>query len=192
MKPLSEVKAATLQRPDTLIKNLVKNILLIFGFSLLTAAGAWIEFRLPFTPVPVTLQTLAVLLAGATIGWKRGALSQVAYLTYGVIGLPVFSGGALGAAFLFGPTGGYLLAFPAAAIIAGLLTAKHYGFVRNTAGFIAASAVILLIGTSQLSLFTGQNWNTAFLLGFVPFIAGDFIKSAFSAAGLSGLKHLKR
>lgn len=188
MKPRSDVKAVTLQRPDTLIKHIV----LVIGFSLLTAAAAWIEFRLPFTPVPVTLQTLVVLLAGATIGWKRGALSQVVYLTYGVTGLPVFSGGALGAVFLFGPTGGYLLAFPVAALIAGLLTAKHYGFVRNTLGFMAASAVILLIGTSQLSLFTGQNWSTAFTLGFIPFIAGDFLKSVFSAASLSGMKWLKR
>ncbi len=188
MKPQSEVKTVTLQRPDTL----VKNIILIFGFSLLTAAGAGVEFRLPFTPVPVTLQTLAILLAGATIGWKRGALSQVVYLTYGVIGLPVFSGGALGAAYLISPTGGYLLAFPFAAIIAGFLTSKHYGFVRNTTGFMTASAVILLTGTSQLSLFTGQNWNSAFLLGFAPFIAGDFIKSVFSAVALSSLKRLKR
>jgi biotin transport system substrate-specific component len=188
MKPHSEVKTLSLQRNETLIKN----IILILGFSILTAAGAWIEFRLPFTPVPVTLQSLFVLLAGATIGWKKGALSQLTYLTYGAIGLPVFSGGAMGIAFLFSPTGGYLLAFPIAALVAGLLADKNSGFVRNTFGFLAASAVILLMGTAQLTLFTGQNWNTAFLLGTVPFIAGDFIKSVSASMILSGWNRIKR
>ena len=188
MKSRSEIQAATLQRSDTMIKN----IILVLSFSVLTAVSAWIEFRLPFTPVPVTLQTFVVLLSGAFIGWKKGAISQLMYLAYGCAGLPVFSGGALGVAYLFGPTGGYLLAFPVAALISGMLTGNQSGFVRNTSGFLAASAVILMMGTAQLTLFTGQNWSTAFMLGTVPFIAGDLIKSVFASVTLSAWTRIKK
>ncbi len=186
MKLRTEVRSLTLQRNDTLLKNTA----LVLCFSILTAAGAWIEFRLPFTPVPVTLQTFFVLISGSALGWKKGALSQLTYLTCGAAGLPVFSGGAAGIAFLLSPTGGYLIAFPVAAMIAGFLTEKNSGFVLNTLGFLTASAAILLLGTSQLTLFTGQNWHTAFLLGTLPFIAGDLIKSVFAAAAVSGWKRL--
>ena len=87
-------------------------------FAAATAAGSRLE--IPHVPVPFTLQTLAVLLAGAFLGARNGAFSQAAYLLAGVAGLPVFAGGSWGAALLLGPTGGYLLAFPLAALVVGL------------------------------------------------------------------------
>ena len=94
---------------------------LVAGFSLVIALGAQIAIPLPFTPVPVTLQTLAVLLAGCTLGKGRGALAVIVYIVEGCAGLPVFSGGTGGIVHLLGPTGGYLVGFVAAAYLVGLL-----------------------------------------------------------------------
>ncbi len=159
----------------------LKSFVWIIGFSLLTALGAWLELWLPFTIVPITLQSLFVLLAGAFLGSRRGALSQILYLSYGITGLPVYSGGAFGFFHIFGPTGGYLLAFPVAAFVTGLLVNSRRHWTLNALGFSAGSAVILLGGTFQLTLFTGHDFLRALALGFVPFAAGDFIKSVAAA-----------
>lgn len=157
-------------------------------FSLLTAIGAWIEIPLPFTPVPITLQTMFVVLAGAVLGAKRGAMSQAVYLFYGICGLPVFAGGASSIAQILGPSGGYLIGFPVAAFLTGLLISRDKGFYWNLGVCLIGSLPILLIGTLQLNILTGGNLAEAFKLGFIPFLAGDFIKCVFAAAVFSGAK----
>src|SRR5438105_3015773 len=87
------------------------DVVLILLFANVTAESAFIRIDLPFTPVPITGQTLAVLLAGAALGWRRGAASQIVYILEGLAGLPVFAGGTSGLAVLIGPTGGYLVGF---------------------------------------------------------------------------------
>src|SRR5947209_11660917 len=107
-----------LSQPSTV----VRNALLVISASLLVALAAQVSFRVPFSPVPFTLQDLAVLLVGLTLGSRLGAAALALYLTEGALGLPVFSpaAGPSGILHLLGPTGGYLLAYPAVAYLAGL------------------------------------------------------------------------
>ena len=100
----------------------LRDILLILLGALLVAALAQVEIPLPFTPVPITGQTFGVLLVGAALGSKRGALSLVSYLSMGVLGLPFFAGGAHGWDIVIGATGGYLIGFVIAAYVIGLVT----------------------------------------------------------------------
>src|SRR3989339_1178484 len=100
-------------------KNYIKGMMFAALFAALTAAVSPIKIPLGFTPVPITLQTLMVLLSGAMLGARYGALSQFLYLVLGAAGLPVFAGGSGGIASLFGPTGGYLFSYPIAAFIVG-------------------------------------------------------------------------
>src|SRR3712207_1750584 len=97
----------------------LKGMIFAALFAALTAACAWFKVPLPFTPVPITLQTLAVLLSGAMLGAYYGALSMIIYLILGAIGLPVFAGGGSGFGSLLGPTGGYLLSYPIASFVVG-------------------------------------------------------------------------
>jgi biotin transport system substrate-specific component len=151
---------------------------LVAGFSLVIALGAQAAIPLPFTPVPVTLQTLAVVLAGALLGSVRGTLAVGAYIAEGLAGLPVFAGGTAGISHLLGPTGGYLVGFLAAAFVAGLLAER--GLARHWAGsllVLAAGSVVLYVpGVAWLAAFTGP--SKAVALGFVPFVIGDALKLA--------------
>ena len=106
------------------ISLLVRDLALATLFAALTALGAQIAVRLPFSPVPVTLQVLMVIGCGLILGSRRGLTSQLTYLAAGVLGLPVFAGGTGGPAVILGPTGGYLLAFPVAAFAAGWLSER--------------------------------------------------------------------
>jgi biotin transport system substrate-specific component len=154
-----------------------RRVLAVAAFALATAFGAHVA--VPLTPVPVTLQTLFVVLAGALLGPKLGAASQIAYLGMGIAGLPVFVGG-FGLAYLAGPTGGYLLAFPATAFLAGVVAQRVTG--RGIAagallfiGLFLASLVTLGGGTAWLAVMTG-NPGGAMMIGFVPFLVGDVLK----------------
>jgi biotin transport system substrate-specific component len=167
--------AAALATPRT------RQVAGVLGFALLTALSAYAEVRVPGSPVPVTLQTLVVSLSGVLLGARLGALSQAAYLLAGALGAPVFAGGALGAAYLFGPTGGYLLAFPLAAAVTGLLTRRSLetpGFaatMRLAFGIFLGTVVIFIGGASQLALLTGDAAN-AVRVGVLPFVLGDVLK----------------
>jgi biotin transport system substrate-specific component len=160
----------------------VRDILLIASGSLFVAGMAQVRIPLPFTPVPITGQTFAVLLVGAVLGSRRGAASLLLYLIQGMLGLPVFAGGASGLAYLIGPTGGYLVGFVVAASLIGLLAAR--GMDRRIPSallaFLAGEIVIYLFGVSWLSVFLGI--QRAIIAGLLPFILGDAIKLA--AAGL--------
>lgn len=160
----------------------------VVGFALLTALAAQFRIPLPFTPVPITLQTLVVTLAGGLIGWRKGALSQLLYLVWGAFGAPLFAGGALGMAILVGPTGGYLVGFIAGAMVAGLLTSDKPSYLSVWWTQLAASAVILFFGWMHLTLFVGNAPAAAFTLGVLPFIFGDLLKVTLSAGILKIFK----
>ncbi len=154
------------------------DLLWIVGFSLLTALGAQLEVHLPFTPVPLTGQTFMVLLSGAVLGSRRGFAAQALYLVEGVAGLPVFAGGAFSAAYLFGPTGGYLWSFPVAAGLLGWLVER--GAARRVwllaASLLGCDALMLLSGAAWLGALFGLSFRGTLLAGFYPFLLGDVLK----------------
>ncbi|HKS95727.1 MAG TPA: biotin transporter BioY [Terriglobia bacterium] len=162
------------------------DLMWVAGFSLLTAVLAQVRIPLPFTPVPLTGQTFAVLLAGAALGSRRGFLSQALYLVEGAAGLPVFAGGAAGFTYSFGPTGGYLWSYPLAAALVGWLVER--GASRNlwrlTLALALSTVLILLSGTLWLHRFVGQAWSQAWLAGFYPFLPGDLLKIALVGTSL--------
>jgi biotin transport system substrate-specific component len=157
------------------------NLALVLAASLVTAGCAQVEIRLPWTPVPLTGQTFAVLLTGAVLGARRAFLAQLLYLAEGAAGLPFFAGGAAGVAKLLGPTGGYLIAFPFAAAATGLLAERAWDrrpfpmFVAMLAG----STIIFALGLAQLSRFVPG--GALLGAGLLPFVPGDLLKSALAA-----------
>jgi biotin transport system substrate-specific component len=161
-----------------------RRVMAVAAFALATALAAHVRVPVPFTPVPMTLQTMVVVLSGALLGARLGAAAQLTYLGMGVAGLPVFATG-VGAAYLFGPTGGYLLAFPAAALLAGVLTRPGtrrdlVAAVRLVVGLAAASLLILVSGAAWLTVLAGD-LSGAIALGILPFLLGDAIKVALAA-----------
>jgi len=155
---------------------------LIVGFTLLTGLCAAVRIPLPFTPVPITLQTLAVLLAGATIGSVRGAMSQLLYILWGITGLPLFAGGAAGLAVLAGPTGGYLAGFVLAAALTGRLIRFAENVWTTAVVFLIATGLILAAGWIHIGIvLTGGDMHRAFILGVLPFLPGAAIKITAAA-----------
>ena len=127
-------------------KNKLKGMVFAALFAALTAAVAWFKIPLPFTPVPITLQTLVVLLSGAMLGAYYGALSMIIYLSLGVIGLPVFAGGSSGIGVLFGPTGGYLFSYPIAAFVIGkMLENKKLDVLLKYFSFIVILILVMIV-----------------------------------------------
>ncbi len=157
---------------------------LVVGFALFTALMAQIEIPLWFTPVPITGQTLAVLLCGAVLGWRGGAASQMLYLALGAIGLPFYSGGDGGWQVVTGATGGYLVGFVVAAAAIGFLAERKQDRTVVTAipAFLAGTALIYGCGVAWLAHSLGVSGVEAMELGLVPFVIGDLVK-----IGLAGL-----
>lgn len=154
----------------------------VFSFSILTAISA--QISIPVKPVPFTLQTLIVLLAGAFLGAKNGTYSQIIYILMGVVGLPVFAqtaDGSMGIARLLSPTGGYLIAFPVAAFLVGYLTEKSQKYFSIVLSMFAAEIVILCIGTLYLYLTYLHNFTKALETGAAIFSIWMVIK-VFAAA----------
>ncbi|HEV7680886.1 MAG TPA: biotin transporter BioY [Pyrinomonadaceae bacterium] len=185
--------------PDTLIGaalaplDWTRSVSLAVVFSLLTALAA--QIVIPIGPVPITAQTFAVLLTGALLGSRLGAMAMIVYLVEGGVGLPFFYGGHGGIAHLFGPTGGYLVAFPAAAFITGAFAENGWDkrFVTAVAAMFVGSVVILLAGWAWFSLVMQTPMLVAFKLSVLPHIAGDVIKIFLAAAVLpTGWALLKR
>ncbi|MGI9037441.1 MAG: biotin transporter BioY [Gemmatimonadota bacterium] len=157
-------------------------------FAALTAIGARLAVPLPGTPIPFTLQPVAVLLTGVLLGSRLGAASQFAYLAAGAAGLPVFAAGG-GLAYLGGPTGGYLLAFPVAAFVAGWIAGAKPNLPRVIAGSVVGLLIVHLSGAAWLSLqpiVTGGSAQV-FRLSFEPFFVGDLLKVALVAVVALGL-----
>ncbi len=157
-----------------------REVALILGGSLLIALSAQLRFILPFSPVPITGQTFTVLLLGALYGSKRGPATVMTYFALGVMGLPVFAGGAFGIARLVGPTAGYLVGFLAAAFIVGLLSERGWDRKPWTtaASMIIGNGIIYMTGVLWLSRFVG--WQSVLNTGFLPFLAGDALKIALA------------
>ena len=178
-------KALTI--PAVVIDRLVRgrvaaNMLLVVGASLFIAIAAQVAIPLPFTPVPLTLQPLAVILVGVTLGSTRGAAAAALYLLEGFSGLPVFAQGHGGAAWLLGATAGYLYSYPFAAYVAGIISERGWGssIVRAISGMLLALGVIYLGGWSWLAALTDA--RTAFTAGVAPFLVADIVKVAIGAA----------
>ena len=150
-------------------------------FGALTAVGAYIMIPLP--PVPITMQTLFVNLAGALLGGSLGALSQVVYILLGVIGLPVFAGGKAGAGVLLGPTGGYLIGFVVGAYVIGKLTAirKRPGFIWLVCSMSIGIALVYLLGIIQLIIVAKLDYDKAIAVGLLPPLPGDILKIIIAA-----------
>ena len=187
--------AATI--PSTIAGNVVRgrlavDCLLVIAASLLIALAAQIAIPVPFTPVPLTMQPIAVLLVGVVLGANRGAAAAAAYLLEGMSGLPVFAQGHGGAAWLLGPTAGYLWSYPAAAWIAGWFSEHGWGNkrVRAIASMSMAMGVIYIGGWSWLAWMLGP--RAAFVAGVAPFLLADLIKVALAAALLPNLQRLVR
>jgi len=186
-------------KPDTLIGTALapldwtRSVSLVFAFSLLTALAA--QIVIPIGPVPVTGQTFAVLLTGALLGSRLGAMAMIVYLVEGASGLPFFYGGTSGIAHILGQTGGYLVAFPAAAFITGAFAEHGWDkrFVTAVGAMVIGSLIIVLAGWAWFSYVTHTAPETAFLVSVVPLIPGDIIKILLAAAVLpSGWALLKR
>src|SRR5436853_378282 len=161
--------------------------------AMVVAAAAQVAIPLPGTPVPMTLQPMAVLLVGGLLGPRLGALSMILYLAMGAAGLPVFTPAVplVGIARLFGPTGGYLLAYPVAAYAVGVLTpgwqpGVSRPWLRTALGVISGLLLIHLGGLAQLAILTG-NLSAAARFGTVPFLLGDLLKLALLVPVLTQL-----
>jgi biotin transport system substrate-specific component len=150
------------------------------AFVLATSFGAHVAVPLPWTPVPMTLQPLFVILAGAVLGPWLGAGAMATYLAVGAAGAPVFSFGGAGLPWLLGPTGGYLLASPAAAFVVGWIAGRQGGTLRLTAALAAGIATLYVGGISQLFLLTGESLGALLAVGAAPFLLGDLTKIAMA------------
>lgn len=170
----------------------LRNLALAAGGALLVAALAQVRIPLPFTPVPLTGQTFGVLLIGALFGARLGVASLGLYLALGLAGLPVFTGGGSGLAHLFGPTGGYLVGFVAAAFLTGSLAERglERRWQTSFVPFLLGEAAIYLCALPWLALFVGPE-NTL-QAGFWPFIVGDLIKLVLAALILPSAWRLVR
>ncbi|MFI5252086.1 MAG: biotin transporter BioY [Bacteroidota bacterium] len=178
---MNQSKSIVLTPIGLIQKSLVTQILWIAGFTALTALAAQIE--IPHQPVPYTLQTFTVLLAGAFLGKRNGAISQALYLFAGISGLPVFAQFGFGIATILGPSGGYLLAFPVAAFVIGYILENHKNFLWTLVAMTAGSFIIFSLGTLQLYFVYFHNVWAAITNGFLIFSFWDIIKLV-SAAGI--------
>ncbi|MFZ2147052.1 MAG: biotin transporter BioY [Sedimentisphaerales bacterium] len=189
---LASATIADLLRPCEKRRAVLYDIALVIGGSLLIGLCAQVKILLPFSPVPVTAQTFAVLMIGTLLGSWRGSLCVLTYIVQGVAGLPVFALGG-GFAVLIGPTGGYLVGFIPAAYITGLLAQKGWDRRIGTTilAMVLGNIVIYAFGLLWLCCLTGINRSVP-AVGLYPFLVGDLLKIALAAAVLpSGWKLLE-
>ena len=160
----------------------VTNVMFVVAASAIIAIAAQIAIDVPFSPVPLTMQPLAVLLVGVILGSKRGAAAAALYLFEGMSGAPVFAQFHGGAAWLIGPTAGYLWSYPLAAFVAGWFSEKNWSstVVRAVSGMFIALGVIYAGGWSWLAVLTGA--RQALMAGVAPFVLADIVKIAIAAA----------
>lgn len=173
---MKTISISTLQ-----VGQISKAILLISGAALLTGLCAHVKIPLPFTPVPITLQTSAVIFVGALLGAWKGSLSQILMLAAGALGAPFFTSGS---AAIFGPTAGYLFGFVFTALAAGLVYRPNDSIVKTYIKMLLVSFVVFVPGVSWLKFYTQTSWAQAIQLGLIPFLVGDLIKTGVSTIAL--------
>jgi biotin transport system substrate-specific component len=159
--------------------------------TLAVSLAAQVAVPVPFSPVPLTLQPLAVLAVGGLLGAGGGAAALGLYLALGLIGAPVFAGGSSGLLHLLGPTGGYLLAFTPAAALVGALVERRSGLLATLLACALGLVVIHAGGVAQLAVL-GGNPAAAVRMGFVPFLTGDLLKVGLAAAIILALRPMGR
>ncbi|MBW3641626.1 MAG: biotin transporter BioY [Actinobacteria bacterium] len=181
---MTAAAADPLTLADLLPRSRVRTITLVVGFALLSALAAQITFYLPWTPVPVSGQTFAVLLAGATLGWQAGSASQLLYLVLGAVGLPFYADGAGGWDVVSGPTGGYLVGFVVAAALVGRLAERRQdrALLTSVPAMLAGTAVIYVFGVAWLAHVLDIGAATAVEKGLAPFVIGDAVKLVAAGA----------
>jgi biotin transport system substrate-specific component len=169
---------------------IVNRIMGMAIFIILMALGAFVRVYLPFTPVPITLQTLFVLLSGAFLGCIWGASTMGLYLLIGAFGLPVFAGASCGFLYILGPTGGYLLGFVVASWIVGNIIGfgSNLSWTKILAGLSLATFAIFILGITQLMLWGKCNFIQALFMGFFPFIPGAIFKILLAATIIKRFK----
>lgn len=177
----------TMTIPAVVTERLVRgraaaDVMLVIGASALIAIAAQVAIPLPFTPVPLTLQPLAVILIGVTLGSTRGAAAAMLYLLEGFGGLPVFAQGHSGLFALLGPTAGFLYSYPFAAWVAGFVSERGWGnsILRAVTGMLLALGIIYLGGWSWFAAIFDK--RTAFAATVAPFVLADIVKVALGAA----------
>lgn len=170
-----KVRNATILQTVFPMEGVLVKVLAVFGFALFTAVCAKVRVSLPFTPVPITMQTFAVLLSGLLLGRTLGPASMTLYLGIGAMGFPLFSGGG-GLAYLAGPTGGYLVGFLLASYLIGYLTERGWdrSYRRCLIAMMLGESVIYLPGLLWLSRFVST--DSLLNMGLWPFIPGDLVK----------------
>jgi biotin transport system substrate-specific component len=171
----------------------VRDLSYISLFATLIAVSGYISVPLPFSTVPVTAQSLAVMMAGDLLPVRHAAASLIVFLMLGAAGLPVFSGGTAGLGIIVGKTGGYLIGFLVGAVFISILKGKRPSLVRllcvNAVGGIV---VVYIFGVLWMNFVTGIGLDKAVILGALPFIPGDIVKAVVSALlALRLSKHIK-
>ena len=200
------VRTMTATTPGTLLDSLTARadmrgsirIAAVALFAAMTAAASQVSVPLPFTLVPLTLTPLVVLLGGAVMGARLGMAAQVLYLAAGLVGLPVFAASAVlpqGALRLLGPTGGYLMAYPFAAFVAGYLAERRFDrrYLTSVLAMAAGLAVIFAFGVTWLALFArpaASGFDAALRAGLYPFLPADIFKICVAAAVMPGIWRL--
>jgi len=171
-------------KKEIIVNKTLCRIIGVLVFIILTTLGAFVRIPLPFTPVPITLQTFFVLLSAAFLGSNLGAVAQLSYILLGLSGLPIFTGAGSGLVYLFGPTAGYLMGFVLAAILVGRFIKRLENNLYSVfALFVLGDLVLLCSGVIWLKVILGYPLAKLLLIGFIPFLPGDLLK-AFVAAGL--------
>lgn len=171
-------------------RSVIQPVILVLLGSLFIALLAQVSIPLPFTPVPITGQTLGVALVGAALGRKLGFLTLITYLVEGASGLPVFAAGGFGLARIIGPSGGYLVAFPFAAALIGYLV-ERYGadrkFFPTLLSMLAGDLVVFAVGATWLGVWLSIGGKFpgimgVLIMGVIPFLPGSLIKASIAAA----------
>ncbi len=172
----------TILTKEITLNRAVSRILGVLIFVILMSLGAFVRIPLPFSPVPLTLQTFFVLLSAAFLGSGFGAVTQASYIFLGLVGIPIFSGAGSGLLYFFGPTGGYLLGFILAALFIGrFIKYTPDNLFYTLAVFCLGDLILLASGTIWLKVIFGYSWDKLLLIGFLPFLTGDLVK-AFCAS----------
>ncbi|WBU62633.1 biotin transporter BioY [Paracoccus aerodenitrificans] len=162
-------------------RSLLTNAVLVLAGTMLVAFSA--QVSVPMFPVPMTLQTLAISLIGLTYGSRLAAVTLIAYLAEGAMGLPVFSNGGAGPVYMMGPTSGFLFGFVGMAWLTGFMVERGFdrGFLRLFAAAIIPGMLLFVPGVVALKAVTGLDWQAAMMAGMVPFLIGGVVKAAIAA-----------